>query len=93
MSTAAATPDPNPYRLPTNVKPAHYDITIKTDLENLTFDGIVKVRYASPAILNHPSSNAPSLDVNAETSTIVLNTSELELGKACVALKIGTPYH
>lgn len=43
------------HRLPTNVKAAHYDITIKTDLENLTFDGIAKVRYASAAISDHPS--------------------------------------
>lgn len=32
-------------------------------------------------------SNTPSLYINTETSTIVLNTSELELGKACVFLK------
>ena len=38
------------YRLPTNVKAAHYDIVIKTDLEKLTFDGIAKVRYASAAM-------------------------------------------
>lgn len=35
----------DPYRLPTNVKPTHYDITIKTDLEDLTFQGFVKVEY------------------------------------------------
>ena len=56
MSTAAATaPDPKEYRLPTNVKATHYDITIKTDLENLTFNGIAKVRYALVAIPGHPS--------------------------------------
>lgn len=44
MSTSAA-PVEDPYRLPTNVKPIHYDITIKTDLESLTFQGLVKVRY------------------------------------------------
>jgi aminopeptidase 2 len=58
--------DPNQYRLPTNVKAAHYDITIKTDLKGLTFNGIAKV----------------SLHVNTETSAIVFNTSELQLGKA-----------
>ncbi|KDR73439.1 hypothetical protein GALMADRAFT_72189 [Galerina marginata CBS 339.88] len=56
------------HRLPTNVKPTHYDITIKTDLKKLTFQGLVKV----------------SLDVQTETSTIILNTSELEIGKASV---------
>lgn len=34
----------DPYRLPTNVRPTHYGITIKTDLEDLTFQGFVKVK-------------------------------------------------
>ncbi|KAG6813612.1 hypothetical protein H0H92_009229 [Tricholoma furcatifolium] len=54
------------YRLPLNVKPVHYDVTIKTDLENLEFEGFVDV----------------SLDVKDETSSITLNTASLELGKA-----------
>lgn len=35
--------DNEQYRLPTDLKPAHYDVTVKTDLENLTFQGIVKI--------------------------------------------------
>ncbi|KAF8162999.1 leucyl aminopeptidase [Crassisporium funariophilum] len=68
MSTSAkvAVTEADQYRLPTNVKATHYDVTIKTDLEKLTFEGIVKV----------------NLDIQTETSSIVLNTSELELGKA-----------
>ena len=31
-------------RLPTNVKPTHYDLVIRTDLENQTFDGSVDVQ-------------------------------------------------
>ena len=87
MSTAAAAapPNPNGYRLPTNVKPTHYDVIIKTDLENSTFNGKVKVRYALSAIPEHSLSNAPSLDVKVETSTIVLNT--LGTWKACVSSK------
>lgn len=42
------TPDPSKgydeYRLPTDLKPTHYDVTIRTDLEKLTFDGFVKVQ-------------------------------------------------
>lgn len=58
MSTVA-TADPN--RLPTNVKPTHYDVAIRTDLKNLTFEGFAKI----------------SLDVKEETSTIVLNSADL----------------
>lgn len=40
------TPGPaDEYRLPKNVKPTHYDLTVKTDLEKLEFDGFVKIRY------------------------------------------------
>ncbi|KAF9533368.1 leucyl aminopeptidase [Crepidotus variabilis] len=58
--------DNNQYRLPTNLKPKHYDVTIKTDLEKLTFQGLVKI----------------NLDVVAGTSAITLNTSGLDLTKA-----------
>ena len=34
------------YRLPTNVKPTHYAITLRTDLEKETFSGAVKIRFA-----------------------------------------------
>ncbi|KAG6821168.1 hypothetical protein H0H93_005388 [Arthromyces matolae] len=56
------------YRLPTNVKPSHYDLTIKTDLEKLEFEGFVSIR----------------LDVHKETSTVTLNANALELGKASI---------
>ncbi|KAF8969647.1 hypothetical protein BDZ97DRAFT_211457 [Flammula alnicola] len=68
MSDTAPSGDADKYRLPTNVRPTHYDVTIKTDLEELTFQGLVKV----------------SLDIKAETPKIVLNTSELDLGKASI---------
>lgn len=32
------------FRLPTSVKPAHYDLTVRTDLEKLVFDGYVTVQ-------------------------------------------------
>jgi len=33
------------YRLPTNVKPTHYDVTIKTDIENQVFEGFVQIKW------------------------------------------------
>ncbi|THH28050.1 hypothetical protein EUX98_g6135 [Antrodiella citrinella] len=69
MSTGSplntVTKDPKEYRLPTNVQPTHYDITVRTDLEKLTFDGFVTVH----------------LHVNEDTSNIVFNTAHLELGE------------
>ncbi|KAI0064927.1 hypothetical protein BV25DRAFT_1914077 [Artomyces pyxidatus] len=31
------------YRLPTDVRPKHYDLTVRTDLENETFEGVVEI--------------------------------------------------
>lgn len=32
-------------RLPTDLIPTHYDLTIRTDLEKLEFHGFVRIRY------------------------------------------------
>lgn len=32
------------YRLPTGIKPLHYDILIKTDLDKLEYQGIVAIK-------------------------------------------------
>lgn len=48
MSTTANPPvevEHDQYRLPANVKATHYEVTIKTDLENLTFQGLVNIKY------------------------------------------------
>jgi hypothetical protein len=31
------------YRLPEDIRPSHYDLTVRTDLESLTFEGVVKI--------------------------------------------------
>jgi aminopeptidase 2 len=31
------------YRLPLGVKPTHYELTVRTDLKELTFQGLVKI--------------------------------------------------
>ncbi|KAI0792895.1 hypothetical protein C8Q75DRAFT_751852 [Abortiporus biennis] len=69
MASAGAPESNKPvaeYRLPTNVKPTHYDITIRSDLEKLKFDGFVVIK----------------LDVIEDTTSIVFNTSEQILGNA-----------
>ncbi|EUC67135.1 leucyl aminopeptidase [Rhizoctonia solani AG-3 Rhs1AP] len=66
MSTPAQQDPPKSraeYRLPINVRPTHYDLTIQTDLEALTFKGFVIV----------------DLDIVDETKTITFNSSELIL--------------
>ncbi|KIM28783.1 hypothetical protein M408DRAFT_8575 [Serendipita vermifera MAFF 305830] len=58
----------DPYRLPCNVKPLHYNLVIKTDLEALKFEGHVAI----------------DLVILEETSTIVLNCADLELEQVSV---------
>ncbi|KAI0373350.1 leucyl aminopeptidase [Pilatotrama ljubarskyi] len=64
MSASAPVSAQQDYRLPTDVKPTHYDLTVWTDLENSKFEGIVHI----------------DLHVDKETSRVVLNTANLDLG-------------
>ncbi|KAI9491733.1 aminopeptidase [Zychaea mexicana] len=52
--------------LPTNVKPLHYDLTLKPDLGTFVFYGQVKV----------------DLEVKEDTTTIVLNTHDIKIHSA-----------
>jgi hypothetical protein len=45
----------NPYRLPSDVRPTHYDLTVKTDLEELAFQGFVRIRYVFIPIVAIPA--------------------------------------
>ncbi|KAF9533369.1 leucyl aminopeptidase [Crepidotus variabilis] len=65
------------YRLPTDIKPTHYNITIKTDLEKLAFHGLIKV----------------DLEVVAETSTITLNMANLSITKVFIISKTSSVEH
>lgn len=51
------------FRLPLDVKPKHYDLTIKTDLSRDVYEGVVNV----------------DLEVKKQTSTIVLNVADLDI--------------
>ncbi|THV07366.1 leucyl aminopeptidase [Dendrothele bispora CBS 962.96] len=68
MSAGSTDKPASEYRLPTNVKPSHYDLTVRTDLDSSVFDGVVKI----------------NLDVKMPTSKIVLNSNGLKLDKAYV---------
>lgn len=58
----------NPYRLPRNVVPTHYDLELSPDLESFTFDGRVTV----------------AVEVREPTTSIVLNSAEIEIDKATI---------
>ncbi|KAJ7123779.1 leucyl aminopeptidase [Mycena crocata] len=60
MSSVAPDAPQDKYRLPMNVKPAHYNLTLWTDLKSLEFGGFVAI----------------DLDILQETATIVLNCSD-----------------
>jgi puromycin-sensitive aminopeptidase len=69
MSDApAAAPTDHPYRLPRNVRPLRYELTIEPDLERATFRG-------------ESSTEVLVVDV---TDTIVLNAIELEIDEAWI---------
>ncbi|KAI3616148.1 leucyl aminopeptidase [Moniliophthora roreri] len=65
--------DSSDYRLPKDVTPTHYDLTIRTDLNASKFFGAVDI----------------SLKVNEETSVIVLNALKLSIGDVSIATTDG----
>jgi aminopeptidase N len=72
ITPAAAQPaDPSPttaapVQLPSNVIPEHYDIFVRPDVGNLSFDASVRI----------------TVSVREPTSEIVLNAADLQLGRA-----------
>ena len=60
------------YRLPANVRPTAYRLTLTPDLENFTFEGQVSI----------------DLDVSEPTARVLLNAAELEIASAWVHRRI-----
>jgi hypothetical protein len=44
-------------RLPTNVRPTHYDLSVRTDLEKKTFNGVVVIQCVVLASGLRPPAN------------------------------------
>lgn len=93
MTGTTDSSNPLKYRLPTNVVPKHYNLSIKTDLEALKFEGITSIQYvANPStcnLLSHALSvflYCHRLDVKEPTSNITFNASKLSIDHVSVAL-------
>jgi puromycin-sensitive aminopeptidase len=65
---------PNPFRLPPNVQPAHYQISLTPDFQSFTFTGEERI----------------DVTVAKATSEILLNAAELTISAASVSLPDGT---
>ncbi len=50
--------NPQKYRLPADVIPKHYDLTVWTDLVNTKFEGVVHITYVASLT---PSSSRPNI--------------------------------
>jgi puromycin-sensitive aminopeptidase len=74
MTALDLTHDDNEYRLPNNVVPNRYDVTLRPDLDNATFAGDVTIR----------------LDVQQASDTIVLNAIELDIEHVSVDDQVAT---
>ena len=57
----------NPFRLPRNVIPAHYDLLLEPDLGTFTFDGQVSIRIDITETLDQIVLNAAEIDIETMT--------------------------
>lgn len=71
-----ATLEDSEYRLPTDVSPTHYNLTVLTDLEDLKFVGTVEI----------------DLTVRNTTPRIVLNAADLEFRDISVSTEDGQTF-
>ena len=74
-STEMATQASDAYRLPTNVKPTHYDLTVRTDLEKEAFSGAVKIRYIQCLLCHYCDLRSKGSRATALTSSSQLRRS------------------
>ncbi|KAL5635262.1 hypothetical protein ACGC1H_003079 [Rhizoctonia solani] len=90
------------YRLPTNVRPTHYDLTIQTDLESLVFKGFISVdlhvieetstiTFNSLNLVLHEDSLAVTSDALKSKQTQAVKLADVDTSKERVSVKLSTP--
>ncbi|GJJ10170.1 hypothetical protein Clacol_004396 [Clathrus columnatus] len=84
------------FRLPTEVKPIHYDIVIKTDLEKLEFQGIVIIEYIHGQLplylcnLTLTLFGLSSLNVKSDTRSLTFNSTNICITSVAVTYADGS---
>jgi aminopeptidase 2 len=95
MTATTHVEDSARFRLPKVARPTHYDLTICTDLEKLSFEGFVAIQCVRASEHVSVMLNAARLDVLAGTSLLELHLGEgLRLGVTSLhstALQIEQP--
>jgi hypothetical protein len=75
------------YRLPRDLCPRHYDLTIRTDLENEKFSGFVKIECAYSHLSRIVALSVSSLDILNATKVVTFNAAaELNLDSASLVI-------
>ncbi|CAE6469567.1 unnamed protein product, partial [Rhizoctonia solani] len=90
------------YRLPTNVRPTHYDLTIQTDLEGLVFKGCgiidldvleetSDITFNSSNLVLHEDSLSITSDALKTEHTQTVKLANIDIAKERASLKLPTP--
>ncbi len=74
------------YRLPKHVVPEHYDLKIWTDLEDLAFSGVVKIRYVPQCLQNWRASIITSINMDERSLRVIKDTSKIVLNSLALDL-------
>ncbi|KAI9456781.1 leucyl aminopeptidase [Russula earlei] len=77
------------YRLPTDLRPRHYDLTIRTDLEKERFTGFVKIDLDVVNATKVITFNAAA-ELNIGTATLAVTTSGAEIAHIGTKIELDT---
>ncbi|KEP46602.1 putative AAP1-alanine/arginine aminopeptidase, partial [Rhizoctonia solani 123E] len=90
------------YRLPTSVRPTHYDLTIQTDLDSLVFKGYISIdldvleettniTFNSLNLVLHEDSLTVSSDAHKTEQAQAARLVDVDTKKERVSVKLSTP--